>query len=106
MPNDSLTREIMGNIGAFSQFLFYLLATAAIACFSYGLYRRTRLWRLGRQTDAPLNWRASITRFMTHVMTQRTLQRGRRAAGIAHRLFFYGFIVGFKRHINVKIKMF
>ncbi len=93
MPNDSLTREIMGNIGAFSQFLFYLLATAAIACFSYGLHRRTRLWRLGRQTDQPLNWRASITRFMTHVMTQRTLQRGRRAAGIAHRLFFYGFIV-------------
>ena len=93
MPDDSLSREIMGNVGTVSQCIFYLLATAASGSFLYGLFRRTRLWRLGRQTDQQLNWRAAIVRFITHVMTQRTLRRGRRAAGIAHRLFFYGFIV-------------
>ena len=93
MPDDSLTREIMGNVDPVSQYIFYLLAGGSIACFLYGLYRRTRLWRLGRKTGQRLSWRAAIVRFMTHVMTQRTLRRGRPAAGIAHRLFFYGFIV-------------
>ncbi|MFP6575689.1 MAG: 4Fe-4S dicluster domain-containing protein, partial [Pirellulaceae bacterium] len=93
MPDDSLTREIMGNIGTVSRCLFYLLAACSISCFLYGLHRRTRLWRLGRQTGQRLNWRKAAGRFITHVMTQRTLRRSRRAAGIAHRLFFYGFIV-------------
>ena len=93
MPDDSLTREIMGNIGTVSRCLFYLLAACSITCFLYGLHRRTRLWRLGRNTSQRLNWKAIIGRFLSQVMTQRTLRRGRRAAGIAHRLFFYGFIV-------------
>ena len=93
MPSDSLTREIMGNIDSISRLLFYLVAAASISCFVYGLHRRRRLWRLGSQAEQQLSWKAIIGRFLSQVMTQRTLRHGRRAAGIAHRLFFYGFIV-------------
>jgi hypothetical protein len=39
MPDDSLTREIMGNVGTVSRCIFYLLAAGTITCFLYGLYR-------------------------------------------------------------------
>ena len=93
MPDESLTREIFGNIDAVSRGLFYALAVASMACFAYGVGRRVRLWRLGRRTEDKVSWRTVLTRFVTHVMSQRTLRTGRRSAGLAHFLLFSGFAV-------------
>jgi hypothetical protein len=46
-----LTREIFWNIPAGSKVAFYVLAAVSLGLFGWGLYRRVRLWRLGRPTD-------------------------------------------------------
>ena len=93
MPYESLTREVFGNIDVVSRRLFYALAVASMACFAYGVGRRVRLWRLGRKSGNKVVWRTALTRFVTHVMLQRTLRTGRRGAGLAHFLLFSGFVV-------------
>ncbi len=93
MPVESLTREVFGNIDVVSRSLFYILAVASMACFAHGVGRRVRLWRLGRKTRDKVVWSTALTRFVTHVMSQRTLRRGRRGAGLAHFLLFSGFVV-------------
>ncbi len=95
MPDESLTREVFGNIDAVSRAVFYALAAGSGACFAFGVYRRVRLWRLGRETGNKVEWRATLTRFITNVMSQRTLRTGRRWAGAAHLLLFSGFVVLF-----------
>ena len=42
-----LSREIFGNLYGVSKFVFYVLAFVAIVSFCVGIYRRSRLWKLG-----------------------------------------------------------
>ena len=91
MPDDSVTREIFGNIDDLSKVIFYVLATASIGCFSYGVLRRAWLWRLGKKTEQRINWRTLCLRFFSRVVSQKTLRRSRPAAGLAHLLLFGGF---------------
>jgi Fe-S oxidoreductase/nitrate reductase gamma subunit len=93
MLADSLTREIYGNIDATSKGIFYALAAVALLVFAHGLYRRVRLWRLGRPDPARIDWRGTFRRLFSHVLSLRTLRGSRPRASLAHRLLFYGFLV-------------
>jgi len=88
--NSLLTREVFGNISKSSQLLFYLLAVAALMSFGYGVYRRTRLWRVGRIREPKCGFGVGLKRFFQEVVLQRRV-RGRGLASIAHLLLFSGF---------------
>jgi Fe-S oxidoreductase/nitrate reductase gamma subunit len=96
MPADAptLTREVFGNIGPIARAIFYGLSVASLACFGYGVYRRVRLWRLGRPDKEPFKPGEALHRCFTHVFSQRTVLR-RGAASVAHVLLFSGFVVLF-----------
>jgi Fe-S oxidoreductase/nitrate reductase gamma subunit len=87
-----VTREIFGNINGVAKGLFYVLAIAAMICFSWGVYRRFRLWRLGLRGSIKLSPLAMVRRFVSQILTQRTV-RGRGNASVAHALMFYGLVV-------------
>ena len=93
MPPDSLTREIFGNIGGTSKGIFYALAAVAMIVFFHGVYRRVRLWRLGRPNSGRVDWGGTLRRLFSTVLSLRTLRGSRPRASLAHRLLFYGFLV-------------
>ena len=89
-----LSREIFGNVSDVSKFIFYVLATAAIVSFCIGVYRRSRLWKLGtKQTGQGLHG-GFMSRFVSNVLLQRRML-GRPTASLAHRLLFLGLLVLF-----------
>ena len=90
VARDELTREIFGNISPTSKLLFYALAVVSLAVCSYGVWRRVRLWRLGRIDAQGAGKIATLRRFIARVVTQRTV-RGRGVASLAHALLFFGF---------------
>jgi len=104
MLDDSVTREILGNIDETSQRVMYVLATASLACFFWGIFRRARLWKLGRKTGEKIAWKAAGIRFFTHVLSQKTVRIGRPRVGISHALLFGGFVVLFIGTILVAIE--
>src|SRR6516162_1265111 len=73
-----LTREILGNIPPSSRIIFYTLSFVALLAFSWGIYRRARLWRLGSRVPGRFELRTVIAHFTRHVLLQqRVLGRGR-----------------------------
>ena len=104
MPDETVTREIFGNVDALSQWIFYALAAGSLGCFAYGVSRRARLWRLGRKTDRRVDWRLAFARCLSHVVFQRTVRQGRRRAGTAHLLLFGGFGVLFIGTILIAVE--
>ena len=93
MPDESTTREIFGNIGAASKWMFYALATASMLCFAFGVYRRVRLWRLGRTAPGGIHWSTVAIRLLTRPLPLATFRRGRPLASTAHLLLFSGFAI-------------
>jgi Fe-S oxidoreductase/nitrate reductase gamma subunit len=82
------TREIYWNIVGGTW--IYAFAVVAVGLVAYGIYRRTRLWRLGtaaRRGDRPGRRLAGL---LAEVFGHRRLLRDR-YAGIAHLFIFYGF---------------
>jgi Fe-S oxidoreductase/nitrate reductase gamma subunit len=88
-----LTREIFGNIPGWAQFVFYLLAAASVAAWSYGIVRRVRLWRQGRRGGPPISVALVCQRLFRDVLLQRRLRLRRPFASLAHKLLFIGFFV-------------
>jgi Fe-S oxidoreductase/nitrate reductase gamma subunit len=87
-----LSREIFGNVPGWAQGLFYLLASAAVGVWLYGVFRRVRLWRQGRPDGSGINWQIAVGRLVRDVIFQRRVW-GRGAASLAHVLLFSGFLV-------------
>ncbi len=89
-----LTREVFGNIPAWAKTLFYLAAAVSLIVFSYGCYRRVRLWRLGRAGKS----RPAVPQIVSNLLRDVLLQqrvKGRGLASVAHLLLFSGFVVLF-----------
>jgi Fe-S oxidoreductase/nitrate reductase gamma subunit len=87
-----LTREVFGNHPPASRVAFYALSALALAVFAWGVYRRVRLWRLGR----PAGRRPSASVALGHLLRDGLLQRrvlGRGKASLGHILLFAGFLV-------------
>jgi hypothetical protein len=87
-----LSREIFGNVPGWAQWLFYLLAFAAVGAWVYGLAQRLRLWRQGRRGGKSVEWRVAARRIIHDVLLQRRVL-GRGVASLAHVLLFSGFAV-------------
>ncbi len=102
------TREVFGGVGTAGTVVFYILGTAAILTFAYGVWRRVAKYRKGRPA---LRWRqivnGTIGRPMSGVRrredssgvgvvaTNASIGRGATVVGLAHFGVFWGFIVLF-----------
>ena len=85
-------RGLFWHFPAWLEAVWYVLATASVVVFAYGVYRPlARYWRGPcAATGASCARRSGGPAF-----SQRTLPRRNRAAGLAHAAMFYGFVVLF-----------
>ena len=102
--NDPLSREILGNVDRESQFVFYTLCFASLSCLTYGVWRRLRLWRMGRANQKSVDWPSVGRRLINDILFQRSVRRGRRASGIAHTALFAGFSLLFLGTVLVAVE--
>jgi Fe-S oxidoreductase/nitrate reductase gamma subunit len=84
-------REIFLNFGGGTKILFYLLATASIAIFTWGFYARIRKYRRGRPL-ARLDFGRFI-RALGDISSNRTIAKRNRVVGVAHFFALWGFVV-------------
>jgi Fe-S oxidoreductase/nitrate reductase gamma subunit len=92
---DAVTRILFEAFSAAEVRIFYLLGYAAIGVFCYGVYVQVRKYRRGAalRLDGSLWSRAAA--MAASVLNGRTVSRRDAAAGAAHRLIFYGFMLLF-----------
>ncbi len=106
--NDTVTRPIFEGIGHIGELIFYVLATASILTFAYGVWRRVQKYRRGRPADRGKDIREALfghpfsgvkekgdTGSAAVVATNVTVARGSHLVGMAHFGIFWGFIVLF-----------
>ncbi len=98
-----LSREVFGNVSETSQRIFYLLAVAAILCFSFGVYRRVRLWRLGVAPPSGFSFSVGLWHKLGIILLQKRIIT-RRHDSFAHRLLFWGFAVLFVGTVLIAIE--
>jgi Fe-S oxidoreductase len=91
------TREVFWHFPTWLEVLWYVLATASILVFAYGVARPVAKYRRGRRSGMPA--RAELPgRFVSATRTlfsHASIKRGDPYVGWAHRAVFYGFIVLF-----------
>jgi len=92
---DAVTRILFEAFPTAEVRLFYVIAYTAIAIFFYGVYVQVRKYGRG----APLRLEGGLGRRLADmaakVFSHRTVERRDPAAGGAHRLIFYGFLLLF-----------
>jgi Fe-S oxidoreductase len=92
---DAATRILFEAFSAAEVRLFYALGYAAIAVFGYGVYVQIRKYRRGAALHLPGSLWRRLGDMVTQVLNHRTIDRRDPAAGGAHRLIFYGFVLLF-----------
>jgi Fe-S oxidoreductase len=92
---EAVTRILFEAFGAAEVRLFYIVGFAAIAIFCYGLYVQVRKYRRGAALQLGGGLWARGGAMVGAVLSHRTLDRRDPAAGGAHRLIFYGFLLLF-----------
>jgi len=92
---DAVTRILFEAFSAAEVRLFYLLGYAAIAVFCYGAYVQIRKYRRGAALKLEGGLGARVAAMLSSVLSHRTIDRRDPAAGGAHRLIFYGFMLLF-----------
>jgi Fe-S oxidoreductase len=92
---DAVTRILFEAFSAAEVRLFYLLGYAAIAVFCYGVYVQIRKYRRGAALKLEGGLWARFGAMFSSVFSGRTVDRRDPAAGAAHRLIFYGFVLLF-----------
>ena len=108
MAGETVTRPIFDGIGHVGEIAFYVLATASIVVFGYGVWRRVQKYRRGRPAGRWATIRSALfgrpfagvrergdRGSAAVVATNVTIGRGSRAVGLAHFGVFWGFIVLF-----------
>lgn len=90
------TRELWWNIDTgFGKVIFYLLATAAIAIFAYGIYQKIKMIFSGKtykKEDRFNNLKERLLTVITFGLLHKKIKE-RKIPGIAHVLVFSGFAV-------------
>ena len=96
------TREVFQGLGPGAEGFFYLLAFIATAIFGWGWIRRVRKYRQGRAADRVRLRGAdrkvggqSVMDSLYAIVSNKTVRRRDRGAGVAHFLVFWGFITLF-----------
>jgi len=92
---DAVTRILFEAFSAAEVRLFYLLGYAAIAVFCYGAYVQIRKYRRGAALKLEGGLGVRFGAMLSSVLSHRTIDRRDPAAGGAHRLIFYGFMLLF-----------
>jgi Fe-S oxidoreductase len=92
---DAATRILFEAFSAAEVRLFYVLGYGAIAVFGYGVYVQVRKYRRGAALHVPGSLWRRLGDMATMVLNHRTIDRRDPAAGGAHRLIFYGFVLLF-----------
>jgi Fe-S oxidoreductase len=92
---DAVTRILFEAFSTAEVRLFYLLGYAAIAVFFYGVYVQIRKYRRGAALKLEGGLWARLGAMISSVLSHRTIDRRDPAAGGAHRLIFYGFMLLF-----------
>jgi Fe-S oxidoreductase/nitrate reductase gamma subunit len=93
--SDAVTRILFEAFGAAEVRFFYLLGYGAIAVFLYGVYIQVRKYRRGAALALDGGLPARFGAMLSAVLKGRTVDRRDPAAGGAHRLIFYGFMLLF-----------
>src|SRR5258708_4091195 len=83
------TREVYFNIH--HVWVMYLLFVIALAVFAGGLYRRWRLWQIGRTADRFDNPRERLAGLFRQTGLHEKLLKRYSGAGLYHFAFFWGF---------------
>lgn len=86
------TREIYWNVGRGVLIPMYALALLAVGILVHGALQRIRVYRLGKPADRTDDLGGRIAAALRDVLSQRQVLRVR-AQGMAHSLFFWGFLV-------------
>ena len=105
--DNTVTREILGNVDSLSRTIFYVLTVFALCSFFHGLWSRWTLWRQGRQRDSSpesMRFRVILRRVIERILLQRRVRRQRKAAGRAHVLLFGGFGILFIGTVLIAIE--
>ena len=89
-----VTREILWNVPPWARGLMYLLFFAASMVCVLGIVRRVRAWRRGRESGTAVSVGKACGRLWRDVILQARIWRSG-AAGLAHALIFWGFVVLF-----------
>ncbi len=92
---DAVTRILFEAFSAAEVRLFYLLGYAAIGTFCYGAYVQIRKYRRGAALTLEGGPWLKAGAMLSSVLSHRTVDRRDPAAGGAHRLIFYGFMLLF-----------
>jgi Fe-S oxidoreductase len=92
---DAVTRILFEAFSTAEVRLFYLLGYAAIAVFLYGGYVQIRKYRRGAALKLEGGLWTRLGAMISSVLKGRTVDRRDPAAGGAHRLIFYGFMLLF-----------
>src|SRR5207249_11282134 len=75
-----------------SRIVFFGLALASVLVFGWGVYRRTRLWRLGTPLLGKIPSHVIVSNLCRYVLLQRRIL-GRGRFSVAHILLFSAFLV-------------
>lgn len=86
------TREIYWNVGHGVLIPMYALAFLAVGILVHGALKRIGVYRLGKPANRTDDLRGRIAAALRDVLSQRQVLRVR-APGLAHSLFFWGFLV-------------
>ncbi len=92
---DAVTRILFEAFPSAEVRLFYALGYAAIAVFCYGVYVQIRKYRRGAALSLGGSLWTRLGDMTAKVLNHRTIDRRDPAAGGAHRLIFYGFLLLF-----------
>jgi len=91
----AVTRVLFEDFAPAAITAFYLIAAAAIAVFGFGVYVGVRKYRRGTAAALEGGLLARFGTMIGTVLSHRTVAYRDRAAGAAHRLIFYGFVLLF-----------
>ncbi|MEC7565772.1 MAG: (Fe-S)-binding protein [Planctomycetota bacterium] len=104
MPDNTVTREILGNVDVLSRWIFYVLTAMALGSFVWGFYKRWSLWKTGRSGGRSPGVTAGIGHLFSRVLWQPKVRRQRSGAGRAHGFLFIGFLVLFIGTVLIAIE--
>lgn len=95
IDSQSVTRTLFENFPPLAVVVFYCLGFAAIGVFFYGVWGQVRKYRYGASYAYEGTLARRFASMVGTVLSHRTVARRDGAAGIAHRLIFYGFALLF-----------
>ncbi len=93
--SQQVTRILFEGFPTLATVLFYVIGFAAIGVFIYGVWAQIRKYRRGQPEGAAGPLLPRFIEMVGTVLSHRTVQRRDPAAGNAHRLIFFSFVLLF-----------